>query len=169
MADLEGDVIFVSHHFGSVLKDIFLIWCNTEETLAEFFQFFNLIDTDIKFSMTWSRENIKFLDTVVYIDGNRLKTDLFVKPTDKNNLLQFKSQHPKGMMESLPYSQLLRVKRIVDDPNYYERRKSEMCKFKDRGYPKALIQRHIKRVDDIERVERLSEKPRLKEKRIEFR
>lgn len=176
MADLEEQRIYTSHHFRSVLKwwryidDVFAIWSDTTETLEEFFSFLNTIERSIKFTMTWSRESIQFLDTLVYIEDGKLKTDLFVKNTDRNNLLQFKSLHPRGMLESLPYSQLLRIKRIVDDPRKYNRRKYEMGrKFLDRGYPKKLIEGHIQKVDELDEDNTLQKKVTVsKSNRIPF-
>ncbi|CAJ0928078.1 unnamed protein product [Ranitomeya imitator] len=67
-----------------------------------------------------------------------IHTDLFVKITDRNNLLHFSSEHLRKMVESLPWSQLLRVRRIVSCEILIDERLEEMCqKFMLRGYPKA--------------------------------
>lgn len=159
MADLEERTIYTSHHFGSVLKwwryidDVFVIWGGSMTALDELFSYLNTIDRSIKFTMTCSRESLQFLDTLVTIENNRLKTDLFVKVTDRNNLLQYKSQHPNGMLESLPYSQLLRVKRIVDDPNKYQERKFvDGEKILREGVSKKLVEKHMQRVNETERA-----------------
>lgn len=91
-----------------------------------FFEDFNALDTDIKFTMSHSDQSIQFLDTTVYKKDNILYTDLFVKPTDRNNLLKYDSHHPHSTIKSLPYSQLLRVKRIVQDPNLVSKRLDEI-------------------------------------------
>lgn len=73
MVHLEEDVVFVSHDFRSVLKwlcyidNVLLVWCDTTDALEEFFSFLNTIDPSIKFIMTWSKESIQFLDTLVYV------------------------------------------------------------------------------------------------------
>ena len=42
----------------------------------------------MKFDFKFSKENIEFLDTLVYIDRkNRLQTTLYKKPTDCQNYL----------------------------------------------------------------------------------
>lgn len=48
------------------IDDVFAIWDDTEETLAEFFDYLNTVDEDIKFTMTASRVKLQFLDTRVY-------------------------------------------------------------------------------------------------------
>lgn len=45
------------------------------------------------------------LDTTMFTKDGHLITDLFVKPTDYNNLLRYERQHPHGKIKSLPFSQ----------------------------------------------------------------
>lgn len=130
----------------------------------------NEIDEDIKFTMTSSEISLQFLDTLVYKDGDRLCTYLHVKPTDRNNLVRYNSHHPRAMLKSLPYSQLLRVKRIVEDPNRITLRLDEMCdKFQKRGYPVPLVAGHRRKVETIGRDTLLTQKRvRGNEKRLTF-
>ena len=51
----------------------------------------------IKFTATWSTEEVTFLDTWVYIKNGLLKTDLHVKPTDMQQYLQVNSCHPQAL------------------------------------------------------------------------
>lgn len=58
--------------------------------------------------------------------------------------------NPDGM--SLPYSQVLRVKRVVDDPVKCDLRMKEMKKkFVRRGYPLKLVAKHIETVKGLDR------------------
>lgn len=156
MKALEEDMVYTSDHFAQVamwlryIDDIFVIWKGTQAELDLFFTFLNEMDMDIKFTMTSSLTEVQFLDTLVYRTEEGFKTDLYTKPTDRNNLLLYSSHHPKPMLQSLPYSQLLRVKRIVDDPEKRTKRLDEMCeKFHERGYPRSLIKKHRKNVDTL--------------------
>ena len=36
----------------------------------------------IKFTAEWSKIQINFLDVTVYLENGKIKTDLYVKPTD---------------------------------------------------------------------------------------
>ncbi|XP_053569203.1 tubby protein homolog [Bombina bombina] len=97
--------------------------------------------------MSWSEESINFLDTKIYKDGSLLKTDIFRKDTDRNSLLHFSSAHAPALVKSLPYSQMLRVKRIVKDESLALQRLQEMgTRFVQRGYPPDLIQETIDKV-----------------------
>ena len=67
----------------------------------------------IKFDFKFSKENVEFLDTLVYIDSNnRLQTTLYKKATDCQNYLHAKSAHPFSIKKIVPYSQALRIKCI---------------------------------------------------------
>lgn len=50
--------------------------------------------------MTHLEISLQFLDTSVYRNGERFAIDLFIKPTDRNNLLKDTSDHPKA--DSIP-------------------------------------------------------------------
>lgn len=76
----------------------------------------------------------------MYKQGIKLATDLYTKPTDKNNVLHYQTNHPKKMVDSLPWSQLLCVRKIVSDNDRVDSRLDEMCeKFIKRGYPAKLV------------------------------
>lgn len=74
------------------------------------------------------------------------------------------------MLKSLPYSQLLRVKRIVEDPERIPMRLNQMCnKFQRRGYPYTLIESQRNKVDEIDRSTLLMQKEvKTKNKRLTF-
>lgn len=60
------------------------------------------------------------------------------------------------MVKSLPHSQFLRVKKIVEDPSTDNLRLHELPnKFHTQGYPKNLISTHLKRVIDLEQKDLL--------------
>lgn len=82
----------------------------------------NAIDDEIKFTMISSDKSVQFLHTMVIIDNGTMKTVFYLSPTDRNNILRSESQHPRGMVWPLLYSQFLRVKQIVDDPEIAETR-----------------------------------------------
>lgn len=64
------------------------------------FESLHSVDDDIPFTITHSFEKIQFLDTLVYKQGTKLVTVLFVKSTDRNNILYYQSNHPIQMVDS---------------------------------------------------------------------
>ena len=69
------------------LDDIFMVWEHGAEELSKFQQFMqnfgeeSNLRTKLKFTFE-SGQSVPFLDTSVSVDGDKLRTDLFSKPTD---------------------------------------------------------------------------------------
>ncbi|CAJ0948237.1 unnamed protein product [Ranitomeya imitator] len=80
------------------IDDIFLLWEGSSEELNNIQTDLNQIYPELQFTLTYSTTQIQFLDTLVYKDGNKLRTDIFVKETDRNGLLLFDSNHPRRMV-----------------------------------------------------------------------
>ena len=60
-----------------------------------------------------SQTKIQFLDVLIYKDqSNMLQTTIYRKQTDRQNYLDARSEYPKLLKDSMPYSQVLRIKRI---------------------------------------------------------
>lgn len=75
------------------------------------------------------------------------------------------------MIRSLPYSQILRVKKIVSVESALDESLDSMnSKFLSRGYPQSLVRSHVERGKSIRHEEVVSSKkdPKLCLKRIPF-
>ena len=111
------------------IDDIFMVWIKSESELRKFMNEINQKHQSIKFDFMFSKENIEFLDTLVYIDSNsRLQTTLYKKPTDCQNYLHAKSAHPFSLKKSIPYSQALRIKRICLTFEEYRKHSQDLIK-----------------------------------------
>ena len=92
------------------IDDIFFIWTHGQEELDVFFEFCNNNRHGLKFEITpesVSTVSIPFLDIRIILRNLKLHTDLYVKPTDKFQYLNFQSSHPYHQKASLPYGCLL--------------------------------------------------------------
>ena len=49
-----------------------------------------------------SKTETNFLDTTVFKVGNKLRTNVYVKPTDRQSYLHNKSGHPNSTKKVLP-------------------------------------------------------------------
>ena len=117
----------------------------------------------IKFTLESSRDAVSFLDVWVQKDGGKLSTSVYRKPTDRNNFLHFSSYHPPGLKRSLPYSQLLRTKRICSSEVTYERQANDLCdRFKTKGYTSKLLHMNREKAQSRERSGLLTPKPLVK-------
>ena len=123
------------------IDDIFMVWQHGPEQLNEFVHHLNSKHETIKFTEESSIKSINFLDITVNLDNNgQITTDLYCKPTDSHNYLLFSSEHPRHILRGIPYSQLLRVRRICS--NITDFRKNALMlssHFIRRGYPKNLV------------------------------
>ena len=94
------------------IDDIFMIWEHGEEKLS-FLDLLNSCHPSIKFTADYNKNNINFLDVSVIRSGNKLITDLYVKPTDTHQYLHASSCHVFHSKMAIPYSQILRLNCIA--------------------------------------------------------
>ncbi|XP_073525287.1 transmembrane and death domain protein 1 [Phyllobates terribilis] len=91
--------------------------------LGEFLIHMNSAWPNLNFTINSHSKQINFIDTLVIKDDQGLlKTDIYRKPTDRNTLLHFSSNHPELVKRAIPKSQFQRVKRIVTDTTLRDQR-----------------------------------------------
>lgn len=113
----------------------------------DFHNFLDSMNPSITFTLSSSTTSINFFDTEVVLTEGQLLSRLYVKPTDKNTILRYESAYPQRMINSLPYSQLLCVKKIVNIETAVDESIDTMGhKFLKRGYPKSLVNTQINKV-----------------------
>lgn len=135
--------------FKRLIDDIFMVWTHSEDQLKTFIDNINLKHPTIKFDYSYSPTAIPFLDTIVYIQDNRLMTKLYVKPTDRQAYLHYTSAHPTHTKKSLPYSQALRIRRNTTDDAVLLNSLRDLTKtFAQRGYAKDFILEQTNKVLD---------------------
>ena len=142
------------------IDDIFYIWEHGEDELEKWITHLNQYHPTIKFTNEWSNKEICFLDTKVKVDQKgKLYTDLYVKPTDTNSYLNYNSAHPPTCKNSLPYSQLLRIKRICTKSNDFDKHaKTKINEFKIKNYPEKILQEALAKVESLNRNELIKKK-----------
>ena len=123
------------------IDDCFCIFQGTEAELQDFIVHLNSCSPSIKFTAEFSRDSVNFLDTTITIQDRMLVSDLYCKPTDSHNYLQYTSAHPKRCRDSIPYSQFLRIRRICSNLKDFDKHVIVFSKhFQRRGYPTHLLQ-----------------------------
>ena len=124
----QGSTLIFMKRF---LDDIFMVFKGTTKELHDFFHEINQIHPDIKLTMSHTtpntikyetnpcdceeKESVPFLDTKCRIKDNKISTDLYKKPTDKNQYLLTSSCHPAENVTNIPYSLALRITRICSE------------------------------------------------------
>jgi hypothetical protein len=137
-----------------LIDDIFGIWNDSEAELLEWVKYLNDSHPSIKFTIEHSTTHIPFLDTLVYLEDNKLKTKLYKKPTDNKQYLHFNSEHPQHVKKAIPYAQALRYRRIIEDDEILD---TELCKLASsfilRAYPENIVHNAINKARNLNRSE----------------
>ena len=146
------------------IDDIFFVWTYGQDKLDKFVNYLNTCHDTIKFTLEISCLKINFLDiTITKETDGHMSTNLYCKPTDSHNYLLYSSEHPRHLLNGIPYSQFIRVKRLCTKPEDFRLNALMLIThFIRRGYPKTLVQKALDRAD-IQNREDLLNKETLKQ------
>ena len=112
-----------------------------EKVLQCFIDHLTNCNSSIKYTHTISNNTVTFLDLQLTIDNNHIKSFAHFKPTDSHNYLLFSSSHPPSCKQSIPFSQLLRIKRRCSDNDDVITIATQVANyFSARQYPKHIIE-----------------------------
>ena len=75
------------------MDDVFFIWTEGEDKPEGFLNRFDNFQPNLKLSHEKAKSSVSFLDVRVSVVDNKLKPDLFCKPTDSNQFPHFYSAH----------------------------------------------------------------------------
>ena len=102
-------------------------------------------------------QSLAFLDTSCSIISNQLVTDLYRKPTDRNQYLLTSSCHPAHVTNNIPYSLALRIVRICSETKDRDLRLDELKSLLlSRNYKIRMITAAIDKAKSITRTQALS-------------
>ena len=111
------------------MDDVFFIWLYGKARLLAFFDYVNSYHQTIKYTWEWSKSEVSYLDVKFKLKGRKINTDVYSKPTDTHQYLDFKCCHPKCVKEGIPYGQALRLKRICNSEEVLDNRLNEVRGF----------------------------------------
>ena len=143
------------------LDDCFILWKSSWGDIKDLYQTLQNMHPNINFTIEYSYSEIPFLDIMVINKNGKVITDIYRKPTDTQQYLHFKSDHPKNCIKSVPYTLARRICTIINDPILKRTRLDELHQsLSERKYPTPIIREGIRKVENIP----LSElrKPRIK-------
>ena len=75
------------------IDDIFFVWTHGTQELDSFLNGFNKFHPNLSFTYETSKKRVNFLDLNVSIRNGAISTDLYIKPTDGHQYLDYKSSH----------------------------------------------------------------------------
>ena len=95
------------------IDNIFFIWKRTNAELKSFLEIVSHKHSSIKFDYKYIKSKVELLDTFISKDEIKtLQTTISRKSTARQSYLRATSRHPAFFKNSIPYSQMLRIKRI---------------------------------------------------------
>ena len=156
MGKLEKELL-ASYHLQPLIwyryiNDIFVLWTHGETQLQLFLDHINNYHHTIKFTADWSSDAVSFLDTRVSLMNQQLETDLYCKPTNTHQYLQWNSCHPRHCKMSIPYSQVLRIRWICSqDTDFHHRTRELREHLHQRGYDPQCLHTAIHQAASIPR------------------
>jgi hypothetical protein len=129
--------------------------------LTRYFTFISNLHPSINFESHVSDVSVNFLDIQLSLHSEGLSTSVFYKPTDSHSYLLYSSSHPRSCIDAIPYSQLLRLRRLCSDDDDFRDKAHELLNFfRLRDYPDSVLFRALDRVNLISRTEALLPKSR---------
>ena len=102
------------------INDIFFIWTLAKGGLKSFMEKFNNFTPSLRFIYESSKKGISFLDLIITVSEQKLKTTLHIKSTDHQQYLHYASSHPEHNKSSVVFSQTLRISRLCSQKNSFE-------------------------------------------------
>ena len=129
----DGPLPSVYHRY---IDDCIGITDMPEADLSRFIQFINGFNPAIRFTSHISTSFVNFLDITLTIKIPTISTSVYYKPTDTHSFLLYTSSHPQACRDALPFSQLLRLRRLCsEDDDFLDRAHDMLDFFRKRPIP----------------------------------
>ena len=152
------------------IDDVFMLFRGSKSECEDLVNWLNgILPGVVKFKYEYSHQKIEFLDLEISIENGCIKTNLFIKPTNKQLYLDFNSNHPLPCRESIPYSQALRVVERCSTPEDRDAQLADLrAKFEERNYPSKLIEEKFEKAKQKDRKTLIfqSRKKKMKDNKV---
>ena len=161
-----------SDYFGWYIDDFVGTGSCSRGELEQFINYVNNFHPALQFTWEISETSLSFLNILVSINGNRLVTSMFYKPTDSHSYLLYSSSHPNHTKRSIPFSQflhLLSVPSCSEDEEFHTKSLEMRDFFVQRGYPTYCLDTAFLKASQIPRSETLTDLWLMSQKTIKFR
>ena len=173
MVELEEEFLLEEQKTPVIWKkfidDIILVWTHSTKELEDFMERLNNFHPTIKFTKEINEYELPFLDTFVFKEENKLKTKVYHKPTDNKQYLLYTSCHPKQQKDAIPFSLLIRARRICNKMKDFEiEAKRIVNTLRKRKYPENLLEKAVSRSLTLNREELLKPKEKKEDTRIRY-
>lgn len=158
---------YLRQQWKRFLDDCFVKWKNCICPTPAFTEILNGLNSNINFVIHADTSAIPFLDVQVYKENDRLKTDLYQKPTDTSNYVPYDSCHPRSTKANIPKTLARRIMMLCETSENQEKHFTELTKtLVEKNYPKDLITRAIEETKCLKRTDLINKKQKEKDSTI---
>ena len=135
------------------IDDVFGLFKGSKEEFDNLVTWLNSLQPGVvKFTANISYSHVEFLDLVIRIENGKLESELFVKPSNLQLLLNYNSNHPEPCKTGLVYGQALRiVERCSNEQDAEKHLQNLKKKLLDRKYPEEIVKNEIFRAQQKDR------------------
>ena len=138
--------------------DVFIIWPHSLDELKTFFHFMNTVDQTkkIQFTMEIAEDSLEFLDLKLKFDieTKHISADVFSKTTDSFTYVLPSTCFPKSSIENIPRGVALRLRRICDSDEKFNKRSEEYQNyFIARDYKPNKVKKQFSEIKRLSRTE----------------
>jgi len=149
------------------IDDILILSSLSNTELDHFLSSYTSFYPSLTYTQETSDSSAHFLDITIKIDGNQIVTTLYTKPSNSKQYLLYNSCHPKNTLNSIPYSQFLRLKRICSlDSDFHAESNKLFSTFLECGYPSHILTNALQSASQKDRVTLLISNPKPQLDRI---
>ena len=148
---------FISNAWWRSLDDIFMIWTEGLDHLKIFVDYLDDIHPTIKSTSNYSLTNVPFLDVMLSLHNGTLETDVYNKTywqTCTSILLISSSCHPQHAKKTIPFSLVLRIRRVCSSDANFTLHLNELTTLA-RGHDDTSLDLQFKRAASISRTDAL--------------
>ena len=139
-------------HYFRFLDDVLIVYDEKVIPLERVTNLLNNLCSHLNFKLESSGRHVNFLDICIRIVNGVIQTDIYYKPTDSQQYLNFHSNHPRHVKRALPYNLARRICTVVSDNNVRIERLEELSRsLKKCHYPSGLIDDGIRKALSYDR------------------
>ena len=135
------------------IDDVLMLFRGSKQECESLVEWLNgIMPGTVKFKFEFSYKEIEYLDLKIFLQDGKLRTNLYVKPTNRQLYLDFTSNHPDHCKEGIPYSQALRIIERCSTPEDTEFNLAQLeTKLIERNYPTELVTMQVDRAKKKDR------------------
>ena len=124
------------------VDDVIGVWKGSKEEFLRFIKICNDNEERIKVTYEVCEQEAVFLDVkVIRQEEGQVKTELYIKPTDRTRYLHRDSDHPRHVKEGIAKGQARRLRRLCsEDTDYWKYANKTKEKLISRGYGETQVQ-----------------------------